>query len=352
MSDPLLLAPFPTQPTGVPFPTEAWPLGAEALTAPAGALLTDHVAHAFTPAAAIAMGESSAVLVVRHGRVVLARYADGIDPAATFPSWSMCKTILAAALGILVRDGRLDLDGRVGRPEWSDPGDARARLTVRDLLRMKASLAWAEEYSADVPSDVVAMLFGEGASDMAAYTADKPLVGQPGTVYEYSSGTSNLLAWVFGKEFNHDPARQLAYLQNELFAPIGITSALPKFDPAGTWIGSTYCFATAEDFARFGLLLLRGGVWEERQLLPANFVEELRTPQVDVFDEGWGYGLQAWTRSEAGGFFACKGYQGQYVFLAPAHDTMVVRLGISPEDVKKAASDWTVHLLELACALP
>jgi len=318
----------------------------------AGTRLTEHVDHVFTPEAAAAMGETSAVLVVRQGCLVLSRYATGIDPAATFPSWSMCKTILAAAVGILVRDGRLDLDEPVARPEWSDPADPRNLLTVRDLLHMKASLAWAEEYSADVPSDVVAMLFGDGATDMAAYTADKPLVGAPGTVYEYSSGTSNLLVWVFGKAFDHDPVRQLEFLQHELFEPIGITTALPKFDPVGTWIGSTYCFATAEDFARFGLLLLRGGRWDERQLLPAAFAEELRTPQSDVHDDGWGYGLQSWTRPEAGGFFACKGYQGQYIFLSPAHDTMVVRLGISPEEVKKAAADWTVALLELACALP
>jgi CubicO group peptidase (beta-lactamase class C family) len=311
-----------------------------------------HVDSAFDPGAEATMGQTSAVLIVQGGALIFARYADGVDPAATFPSWSMCKSILAAAVGLLARDGRIHLDDRVDWPGWRTPGDARAELTVRDLLRMKASLAWAEEYSADVPSDVVEMLFGAGAADTAAYVAAKALVGPPGTVYEYSSGTSNLLAWAFGRAFDHDPAAQEAYLRRELFDPIGMTTALPKFDPTGTWIGSTYCFATAEDFARFGLLLLRGGRWDGGALLPAPFVEELRTPQPDVDDEGWGYGLHVWTRPEAGGFFACRGYQAQYVFVAPAHDTVVVRLGITAEDRKKAAAAWTIALLELACQPP
>lgn len=342
------LPPFPPAVPDVPWPTTEWPRGEWRPGTDVDAVAA-HLDRAFDPDSVSVLGDTSAVLVVQGGTIVSERYAPGIDPAATFPSWSMAKSILSAAIGVLVGDGVLALTDTVGWPGWTDPEDRRRELTLRDLLRMKASLVWAEEYSADIPSDVVAMLYGEGASDVAGYVAAKPLLGDPGTIYDYSSGTSNLLAWVFGRVFDHDPDRQLAFLHERIFDPIGMTSALPKFDPTGTWLGSTYCFATAEDFARFGLLLLRGGRWGDDQLVPLAHVDELRTPQADVWDEGWGYGLHAWVRPECGTFFACRGFQAQYVFCAPAHDTIVVRLGVTPETIKKNAAAWTVELLELAC---
>jgi CubicO group peptidase (beta-lactamase class C family) len=190
------------------------------------------------------------------------------------------------------------------------------------------------------------MLFGDGQMDMAAFTADKPLIDVPGAVWCYSSGTTNLLAWVLGQRVGGGADEMRSFMSDRLFGPIGMRSALPKFDGAGTFIGSSYCFATAQDFARFGLLFLRGGEWDGQQLVSRAWVEQCRTPQLDVADEGWGYGRQWWTRPEHGGVYACRGYQGQFIVCAPSSDVVVVRLGISPEAVWPHARDWVLGVLD------
>src|SRR5689334_18600524 len=145
-SDATVLPPFPAQPDGVPWPTDVWPRG-ELRPSCDRAAIDAHLDHAFSPDVAEELGDTSAVLVVQSGRIVVERYAAGVDPGATFPSWSMAKSILAAGVGIEVRDGLLPgLDATTGWPGWTEEEDQRRRLTLRDLLRMKASLEWAEEY--------------------------------------------------------------------------------------------------------------------------------------------------------------------------------------------------------------
>ncbi len=161
---------------------------------------------------------------------------------------------------------------------------------------------------------------------MAAYAAARPLAHAPGTFWSYSSGTSNIVASVIGHAVGGGRDGMLAFMRDVLFEPIGMRSAKPRFDTAGTFIGSSYCFATARDFARFGLLYLRDGVWDGRRLLPEGWVDHARTPT--PASSGW-YGAHWWLALDGSGRFSANGYEGQYIIADPRRDLILVRLGVS-----------------------
>ena len=118
-------------------------------------------------------------------------------------SWSMAKSVLHAVVGLLVGEGRLDLDAPVDVPEWSEPGDLRHAITLRQLLAMRDGLDFVEDYVDDRVSDVIKMLFGEGQSDVAHFAADRGLAAPPGTRFNYSSGTSNIISGIVALSLIH-----------------------------------------------------------------------------------------------------------------------------------------------------
>ncbi len=173
----------------------------------------------------------------------------------------MAKSMLHAVVGLLVGDGLLDLDTPADVPEWSDPDDPRHAITLRQMLAMRDGLDFVEDYVDERVSDVIEMLFGAGQADMAHFAADRPLAAIPGERFNYSSGTSNIISSVVSRVVGHGQAYE-DFLHRRLFAPLGMHSATPEFDGAGTWVASSYLRATARDFARFGLLYLRDGIWD------------------------------------------------------------------------------------------
>jgi len=318
------LPPLPGQPAGVPWPTVDWPAGQDA---PAEA--TALVEAAFAPAGTERLGPTNAVLVVHGGQLVVERYAPGIDPTTTLKSWSVAKSILHTLVGVLVADGRLDLDQPAPVPQWQGADDPRRAITLDHLLHMRSGLAWREDYVDAPRSDVIEMLFGSGRPDVAGYAAARPLAHPPGSTYYYSSGTSCIVSAIT-RDVVGPPDAYERFMHEVLFDPIGMTSPLPKFDAAGTWIGSSYCFATARDFARFGLLQLRGGAWDGRTIVPRAWVDHARTPQPDVLDEGWGYGAHWWSLPDRDdGLFFANGHEGQFIWIVPARDLVIVRCGLS-----------------------
>jgi CubicO group peptidase (beta-lactamase class C family) len=275
--------------------------------------------------------QTNELLVVHRGRIVAERYAAGFGPDGPQPSFSMAKSILHAAVGILVRDGRLDVAAPAAVPEWQTPGDPRAALTLDALLHMTSGLRFCEDYVDDQASDVTRMLFNPGEADTGAFAASFPLDHPPDTVFNYSSGTSNIISAVV-KRIVGGGDGCLAFLRRELFDRIGMRSAEPRFDASGTWIASTYCFCTPRDFARFGLLSLRDGVWDGERILPEGWVDYGRTPAPaqPVEDDGRGYGAHWWLLNDDLGTFFASGYAGQHLFLTPPLDLIVVRNGNTP----------------------
>ena len=341
MSD---LPPLPPQPAGTPWPTKDWPLGDVPVGADA-ARLNGLLDYAFAPVLPDDLHETHAFLIVHRGRLVVERYGAGVRAADTLPSWSIAKSITQTLIGLVVADGKLDIHAPAPVPEWPD-GDPRRVITTDLLLRMSSGLAFVEEYRPGMPSDTIVMLFGEGKDDVAHYAAQKPLEHAPGAFWSYSSGTANIAARAASIALGKTGSDLEAYLRTRLFYPLGMTSATPKFDAAGTFIGSSYCFATARDFARFGLLYLRDGVWDGVRLLPPGWVDYARTATFQQPTDSARYGAHWWLDLAGPGSFSANGFQGQYVVVVPDRDLVIVRLGTTPDDALQPVKDWISAIAE------
>lgn len=327
---------LPAQPGDTPWPTEAWPTSAP----PARLAATPFsrlMATAFE--STDDLGETHAALIIQGGRLVHEQYGPGFGPDSTHHSWSMAKSITHALVGLLKGDGRIDPALPAAVPEWQGLGDPRAEITLDHLLRMSSGLAWVEEYVRDKPSDVIAMLFDAGKDDVAGFAARAPLAQPPGSYFYYSSGTTNIVSRCAARAHGGDFG---AFMRERLFQPLGMTSPRPRFDAAGTFIGSSFCFCTAQDFARFGLLYLRDGMWDGRRLLPEGWVDYARTPtwqQPEAEAEGR-YGAHWWLDIAGPGSFSANGYDGQYIVLVPDLDLILVRHGVTPAEKKDALKAW------------
>lgn len=341
MSD---LKPLPTQPEDVPWPTAEWPAGE--LPDRVAAKLTPLLDLAFSDPAPASMGETHGFLAVQGGCVVAERYWRDHDPDTTHHSWSQAKSMTQALIGILVREGKIDIHAPADVPEWQGTDDPRRAITLDQLLRMSSGLKFAEDYVDAGVSDVIEMLFGSGKDDVAAYAAESPLVHPPGTVWSYSSGTTNIVARCAARALGASGPAFRDFMLRELFDAIGMASATPKFDAAGTFIGSSFCYCTVRDFARFGLLYLRGGVWDGRRILPEGWVDYARTPTPVPPTEALGYGAHWWLGMAGPGSFSANGYEGQYTLIVPELDLIVVRNGKSPLEQKDNVIRWMGEVVE------
>jgi CubicO group peptidase (beta-lactamase class C family) len=225
-------------------------------------------------------------------------------------------------------------------PEWPE-GDPRRRITIDQMLRMTDGLRFREaedlgdgniRYYPEDESDVIPMLFGHGKDDAAGYAATLPYLAEPETRWNYNSGASNLLARLVGETVGGGEAGMREFMTRELFGPIGMRTATPRFDAAGHFIGSAFCYCSARDFARFGLLYLRDGVWDGERILPEGWVDYSRTPSA-IAPQGT-YGAHFWVTPGSLGIFSCQGAFGQRTMIVPKLDLVVVRVGrTAPEKV-------------------
>lgn len=335
---------LPARHDEVPWPTDGWPAG----PVPAGVALDPLLDEVMDPDGSLA--RTRAVVVVHRGRLVAERYGDRtdawgevtgapVDADTPLISWSMAKSMLHAVVGMLVGDGVLSLDSPAAVPSWV-ADDPRAAITLEHLITMRDGLDFEEEYDAEsASSNVVEMLFGAGAADTAGYTAARPLAHEPGAVFNYSSGTSNLISGIVRDALGGEDAYR-RFLHDRLFGPLGMKTADPRFDEAGTWIASSYVWATARDMARFGHLYLRDGVWDGRRLLPEGWVDHARRARSYDPDGDRMYGAHWWVTGDDHGTFWANGYEGQSIMVSPALDLVVVRLGKSTEAQYPALADW------------
>jgi CubicO group peptidase (beta-lactamase class C family) len=336
------LTPLPAQAADVAWPTTAWPVGplpadvSSAKIEAALAVVAKPQPH---------LGETRAVVIIHRGVLVAERYMTGYGPDTPLLSWSMAKSVTQALLGIAVRRGLVDIDKPMGNPHWA-AGDARAQIPWRNWINMIDGQDYHEIGVSDqTRSDAAKMLYGPGRLDVAAYSASLPLSHPPATHWNYNSAGINLIADALarvlapGTTGAERRAKMSAVMKAELFAPIGMTSAQPEFDAAGNFIGSALVYATARDWARFGLLYLRDGVWQGTRILPEHWVDFARTKTpVDDCDT---YGAGFWITPAAGpgkpgralsqtgprDLFVAQGHEGQLVVIVPSKDLVVVRLG-------------------------
>jgi CubicO group peptidase (beta-lactamase class C family) len=271
-----------------------------------------------------------AVIVVHGGRIVAERYAPGFDRHTRLTGWSMTKSVTNALIGILVREGRLNVAESAPVDSWQE--EERSKITIENLMRMNSGLKWWEFYGG--PSDATRMLYKE--KDMGEYAMRSKPGHRPGDVFNYSSGTANILSSIIRRTVGDSDYYRFPYEQ--LFYRIGMYSAVLEPDAGGTFVGSSYCYATARDWARFGILYLQDGVWNGRRVLPAGWVDFTR--------RGEEYGALWWLNRNGRhphiprDCYGCEGYEGQYVWVIPSKDLVVVRLAL--ENGRKLDPDMFV----------
>ncbi|MBI3897215.1 MAG: serine hydrolase [Gammaproteobacteria bacterium] len=276
-----------------------------------------------------------AVVIVHKGRIIAERYVPGFNKDTPMVGWSMSKSVMNALVGMLVGQGKLALNAPASVPEWQAPKDPRRQITLDHLLRMSSGLRFVENY-ADPLKDVTFMLLA--APDMAAYAANKPLDFPPGTHWQYSSGSSSIIARIIRTAAGEND--YLEFPRRELFEPLGMSTAVIELDAAGNFVGSASVYASARDWARFGLLYLNNGKWAGRQLLPPDWVTYTRT-LTPVLPNGK-YGAHFWLRlpEEYVGpttntaaippdAFHAVGHEGQFVSIIPSRELVIVRLGLT-----------------------
>jgi len=275
-----------------------------------------------------------AVVVVHDGHLVAERYADGFSKSTALAGWSMTKSVINALVGVLVQEGKISLQDPVPITAWKSPGDMRRAITWEQLLRMNSGLQFDEDYRNPL-ADVTHMLFGVPSA--AGYAIAKPLEVEPGTRWSYSSGTTNIISFAIRKVVG-DPD-YLDFPRRALFDRLGMQSAVMESDASGTFVGSSFMYATARDWARFGLLYLRDGVWSGQRILPEGWVAFARKPTPDAPDQT--YGAHFWLRvpkefhcgngtdALPPDVFHAIGYEGQFVTIIPSRKLVLVRLGLT-----------------------
>lgn len=304
------------------------------LVAPANPSIEAALDRVFAESPTQPVKHVKAVVIVKDGHVIAERYAAGFDLHTPLLSFSVAKSFTNAFLGILAKQGKIRPDQPLGAPEWQAPGDPRRAITVEDLLRMHSGLAAEEAESAYSP--VARMEFLHG--DMAAYAAAQPAKEPPNRTFDYTSADTVLLSRLVGEKVGGGAAGMRAFARRELFDRLGMGDVTMEFDGRGTFVGSTYVYTTARDFARFGLLYLRDGLAPDgTRLLPEGWVAWSRASTL-----GAPYGAGFWTndgpslpakwRVEAGfpkdGFYA-SGTMGQRIYVVPSQNLVIVRFGYS-----------------------
>jgi CubicO group peptidase (beta-lactamase class C family) len=274
-------------------------------------------------------GNIYAFLVMHKGIPVVESYKSQFNKWTRFLSWSMAKSFTNALVGILVRQGKLDVDQPAGIQEWKN--DERKSITLKDLLHMQSGLKWNEDYGAR--SDVTVMLHCE--KDMGRYAMERKAINSPGTRWYYSSGTTNIVSDIIHQTIGND-SLYYSFAEKELFNRIGIPDAILEVDPSGSWVGSSYLYATARDYARFALLYLNDGIFNGERILPEGWVDFSTTA---ASESDGRYGAFFWLnrskriKTAPEDMFSCNGHDGQYIFMIPSKELAVVILGYSPDGI-------------------
>mgnify|MGYP001827301991 CR=1 FL=1 len=276
-----------------------------------------------------------ALIVLYDGKIIAEQYASGFTKDTPLIGWSMTKSVTNALVGILVKEGKLSLQQQNLVPQWES--DRRKQITLEQLLQMNSGLEFqenCEEPLADCPQ----MLFN--AKNMTIYGESKPLIKEPGSDWDYASGTTNILSGIIRDTVGGADLDYLTFPHRALFDRLGMSSAVMETDSTNNFVASSYMYATARDWARFGLFYAQDGIWEGERILPEGWVEFSRT-SATVANER--YGAHFWLiknypqqKPLPEDLFLADGYQGQSVIIIPSRKLVLVRLGKDGWQKRKA----------------
>lgn len=408
------LFPLQPHPADTAWPTEGWEIGTldPAIETPLGSLIVT----ALQGQKDEVMGETRAIVVIHRGKLVAEGYKDEFTTETKQVSWSMAKSITQALVGRAVHLGLIeDIDAPMPTP--FEAGDPRNAITWRQWMNMTDGLDYKEINATSLAdNDVVNMMYGRGKYDVLAYARDElPLVHEPGEVWNYSSAAYHLVSWAIADEMRIDDgirefidlygsygrSDMLRFYMEKLglsgvntakiqeyyegfqtlpeecqdvilrkhalnsvigglvLRPIGM-DAQPEFDTSGTFLGGSLVWASARDFAKFGYLYLRDGVWEEERLLPEGWVDFARTKtpadNANIYGAGWWITAYGEERTHAQNAktppwdaFHAGGHEGQTIWVVPSRDLVIVRLGLmsNATDNWEALYEWNQEIARL-----
>jgi len=264
-----------------------------------------------------------ALVVIYRGQLVFEHYAPGITKDSKLIGWSATKSLTQALVGILVGDGRLDIYKPAQIPEWyENQGDPRQNITIDMMLRMSSGTRWV----GDLPPTTECIFWSD--CDCAHRCGLKPLVAEPDTLWNYNSGSSYLLSRLVLESRGDPQWTNYEWPKQRLFYPIGAHSMYIEYQANGYFLGGAYGYGTARDWARFGLLYLRDGVWiDGNRILPQGWVDYSSTT-THTYER---YAAHFWKhpRTDDKLFFA-SGFRGQNVYILPDHELVIVRLAMPP----------------------
>lgn len=271
--------------------------------------------------------QTRALIVLKNDSIIAEKYAPGFDKNTKILGWSMTKSITNALIGILVKKGQLKINKTGLFEEWLD--DKRRNISIDHLLRMNSGLEWEEDYKSISPA--TKMLFQN--KDMGQFALSKKLEFDPGSYWEYSSGTTNILSKLIRKQFNSQQA-YLDFPYVELFNKLGIASFELETDASGHYVLSSYCYGTPRDWAKMGMLYANNGVVEDDSLFTQDWVAYSTAPTSN--SENGKYGAHFWLNTNQNelkdlpsDIYKFSGFEGQYVYIIPSKDIIVVRMGLS-----------------------
>lgn len=316
-----------------------WPMGN--LTSDSLSPAVDHAKikivldEAFSEPGPDKLRRTRAIIIVHDGKIIAERYADGFNEDSKLIAWSMTKSVTNAMVGVLVRQGKLDINAPAPVDAWKN--DDRKNITLSNLMQASSGLDWSENYGG--PSGVTNMLFKK--KDMGVFAAESGVAHKPGEFFYYSSGTTNLIQRIIRNTVGDESYYKFPY--EEVFYKIGMFNTTIEPDAGGTFVGSSYSYGPARDWARFGLLYLNDGVWNGERILPEGWVKYTSTPAIGA-DRGQ-YGAQFWLN--AGGkdnpgnryypdaptdLYWADGFEGQNVFIIPSKKLVIVKMSLSQGD--------------------
>ena len=280
---------------------------------------------------------TKALLIVHKNKIIVEKYAAGYNQNSMLLGWSMAKTVTGALIGILVKQGKLHIEQPAPVASWRQAKDDKKQIRLEDLLQQTSGLKFREDYSSY--SNATNMLFNQG--DMAGYTASLSMKVKPGTEFYYSSGNSNILSGIVRSTVGEKDYHAFPY--NELFHKIGMYHTLMEPDASGTFVGSSYIWASARDYARFGMLYLNDGIWNGERILPEGWIKKSLTPPAANHLKNYGYqfwlnGVNATSPDQKefpnmpDDLFYADGYGGQRIYIIPSRQLVAVRLGLNKFD--------------------
>lgn len=296
---------------------------------------------------------TKAIVVLHDGKLIAEKYAKGINPNTPLQGWGLAKSVINMQIGILVNQGKLNINEPVNLPIWNKPNDSRSVITIDHLLRMSSGLEFEQRRS--VGSDTANILTLE--ADAGSYSANKDLSYTPDTHWSYSSGSTMILSKIIREVIGGSFQNYYQFIQSNMFKPLEISSAQLEHDAVGTFMGSSYMYASARDWAKLGQLYLQNGKWQGNQILPKTWVNYTISPsQTDPLNH---YGAHFWlnrnpvdkTKSRLwknvpSDAYYMSGYLGQKVVVIPSKSLVVVRIGSTTPGTDDGVESMLVNIIQ------